>query len=100
MGRHKTNAKWFEGLTVEHESYFKELLSALNQKAKNELLKKLRELLSTSPLYEVEFSNPTIALVARRIVEAFSQEWYHVVPLVFIESDRRTVRVEWKESKS
>lgn len=91
----RTNVEWFEGLTVEHESYFKELLTALNKKSQMELIKKLKELLSTSALYEVQFSNPTIAMVARRIVETFSQEWYHVAPFVYIGNDRKTVRVDW-----
>ena len=98
--RRKANVAWFEGLTVEHEDYFKELLSALAPKYQRELLKRLRELLSTTPKYEVQFTNPAVAMVGRRIVEAFCQEWYHAVPLVFLGTDLKSINVDWTKLKN
>lgn len=92
-----TNKAWFEGHTVQNEAYFKELVSALAPKYQKEMMKKLNNLTDTNPQFEVEFSNPTVALVARRIIEAFCQEWYHIVPFVFLSEDMKTVRVDWRK---
>lgn len=87
--------RWFMGITVEHETDFKEMVSALAPKHQNELMKKLTELIGTSVRYEVKFSNVVVAMVARRMVEMFCQEWYHSVPLVFLERDGKVVRIDW-----
>lgn len=94
--RRTSYSKWFDNITVEHTALFNEMVSALNKNHRYELFSKLQDLLSDAAKNEVTFTNYTVTLVARRIVELFCQEWYHSVPLVFIEAEGRTLVIDWR----
>ena len=81
--------------TKGNEEVFKELLEPLTSKYKKELMKKLEPYASRHISDEITFSNYSVVLVARRMLELFFQHNYNYVPFVFIEPDGKTLCVDW-----